>query len=70
MSDVYFGGKFLCFWHQECYNLSVTRTNSMVSFIGHFDFLSVLPVGPIVLGNPVLIMSSCYLADLYVHVAK
>ena len=32
-------------------NLSAIRTDSMASFIGHFDFLSILPVGPIVNGN-------------------
>jgi hypothetical protein len=29
------------------------RTGSIANFIGHFDFLSVLLVGPIVFGNSV-----------------
>ena len=48
------GKKNKCFLHGVCYSLSVTQTDSISSFIEHFGFLSVLPLGPIVFGNYVL----------------
>lgn len=35
----------------ESGNFPVTRTGNIWNVIGHFDFLSVLPVGPVVFGN-------------------
>ena len=61
------GVKKKCFWHGKCYSLLVTRTDSMVSYIGHFDFLSVLPVGLIVFRNS---GSNKAFTDFFINIAK